>query len=112
MEIINSGGNIVNDRRSQRSLHNQMELEITLRVASATDESFLLQLRKLTMTEHLMEAGVPTDDEAHLERIRSNFEDAKAVRAGEDEIGLLKFSRQAEANGAQFRALAKVRGSC
>lgn len=70
-----------------------MEDEITMRAASAADECFLLRLRKLTMTEHLIRAGVPVDDETHLERIRSNFEDAKVVRAGEDDVGLLKLSR-------------------
>jgi ribosomal protein S18 acetylase RimI-like enzyme len=70
-----------------------MELEITLRDASAADESFLLRLRKLAMTEHLQKAGVPIDDETHFQRIRSNFEDAKVVRAGEEDVGLLKLSR-------------------
>ncbi|MDR3571277.1 MAG: GNAT family N-acetyltransferase [Candidatus Pacebacteria bacterium] len=70
-----------------------MEPEITLRDASAADESFLLRLRKLTMTEHLLNAGAPIDDETHLQRIRSNFEDAKVIQAGKDDIGLLKLSR-------------------
>lgn len=70
-----------------------MEPEITLRKASAGDESFLLRLRKLTMTEHLLNAGVPIDDETHFQRIRSNFDEAQVIRAGKDDIGLLKFSR-------------------
>ncbi|AIO37496.1 acetyltransferase domain protein [Burkholderia cenocepacia] len=70
-----------------------MEPKITLRPASAADEPFLLRLRKLTMAEHLRKAGVSTDDETHYQRIRSNFEDAKIVRAGEEDIGLLKLSR-------------------
>lgn len=70
-----------------------MELEITLRAASAADESFLLRLRKLTMTEHLRKAGVPIDDDTHFQLIRSYFEDAKVIRAGEDDVGLLKLSR-------------------
>ncbi len=70
-----------------------MKPEITLRDASSADETFLLRLRKLTMTEHLLNAGVPIDDGTHLQRIRSKFEDAKVIRAREDDVGLLKLSR-------------------
>ncbi|WP_277428466.1 hypothetical protein [Trinickia sp. Y13] len=41
-----------------------MVIEITLRAASAADQPFLLQLGKLTMTKHLLKAGVATDDDS------------------------------------------------
>lgn len=50
-------------------------------------------LRKLTMTEHLQRAAVPTDDEAHYQRIWLNFEDARIICEGDASIGLLKLSR-------------------
>jgi ribosomal protein S18 acetylase RimI-like enzyme len=71
-----------------------MKLTIELRPASIADEPFLLQLRKSTMTEHLQKAGVATDDGTHFERIRANFEDARVVRAGDEDVGLLKISRE------------------
>ncbi|ATF34164.1 N-acetyltransferase [Burkholderia thailandensis] len=70
-----------------------MAQKITLRPASTADEPFLLRLRKRTMTDHLQKAGVPADDETHYERIRSNFEDAKVIRADDEDVGLLKVSR-------------------
>ena len=70
-----------------------MNQSINLHAASKDDEPFLLQLRKLTMTEHLERAAVPVDDEAHYQRIRSNFEDAKIICEGNRSIGLVKLSR-------------------
>ncbi|CAD9223908.1 Histone acetyltransferase HPA2 and related acetyltransferases [Burkholderia cenocepacia] len=68
---------------------------ISLRPASAADLPFLLTLRRLTMTEHLQRVGAPTDDEAHDQRIRANFDDAMIVCEGADAIGLLKVTRAA-----------------
>ena len=73
-----------------------MSQSINLRAASQDDEPFLLQLRKLTMTEHLRRVAMPIDDETHYERIRSNFEDAQIICEGERSIGLIKLSRMPE----------------
>jgi len=70
-----------------------MNQSINLRAASKDDEPFLLQLRKLTMTEYLERATIPVDDDAHYQRIRSNFEDAKIICEGNRSIGLIKLSR-------------------
>ncbi|NHV26831.1 N-acetyltransferase [Burkholderia sp. D-99] len=64
-----------------------------LRPASAADLPFLLTLRQLTMTEHLQRAGVPSDDAAHDQRIRANFDDAMIVCKDDEAIGLLKVTR-------------------
>ncbi|KVG53558.1 GNAT family N-acetyltransferase [Burkholderia territorii] len=71
---------------------------ICLRPACATDLPFLLTLRRLTMTEHLQRVGAPTDDAAHDQRIRANFDDAMIVADGADAdaIGLLKVTRAAD----------------
>ncbi|MBN3817218.1 GNAT family N-acetyltransferase [Paraburkholderia sp. Se-20369] len=70
-----------------------MRLKIEWRAATPADVPFLLSLRKLTMTEHLQRAAMPTDDDAHYQRISANFEDASIVCDGEVRIGLLKLSR-------------------
>ena len=70
--------------------------QINLRAASQDDEPFLLQLRKLTMTEHLRRVAMPIDDATHYQRIRSNFEDAQIICKGERNIGLIKLSRMSE----------------
>ncbi|WP_423369752.1 GNAT family N-acetyltransferase [Burkholderia sp. LMG 32019] len=70
-----------------------MKPAIDLRPASTTDLPFLLTLRQLTMTEHLQRAGVPSDDAAHDQRIRANFDDAMIVCKDDEAIGLLKVTR-------------------
>lgn len=72
-----------------------MKPAIDLRPASLEDLPFLLTLRRLTMTEHLQRVGAPTDDAAHDQRIRANFEAAMIVCEGTDAIGLLKVTRAA-----------------
>ncbi|AQT51716.1 GNAT family N-acetyltransferase [Burkholderia orbicola] len=72
-----------------------MKPAIHLRAASQEDLPFLLTLRRLTMTEHLQRVGAPTDDDAHDQRIRANFDDAMIVCEGADAIGLLKVTRAA-----------------
>ncbi|KVO56981.1 GNAT family N-acetyltransferase [Burkholderia stagnalis] len=70
---------------------------IEWRAATPADMPFLLSLRKLTMTEYLQRAAMPTDDEAHYQRIAARFEDA-AILCDEDVcIGLLKLSRTGDA---------------
>ncbi|WGS47683.1 GNAT family N-acetyltransferase (plasmid) [Burkholderia sp. JSH-S8] len=70
---------------------------IEWRAATPADMPFLLSLRKLTMTEHLQRAAMPTDDDAHYQRIASHFEDARILYDGEVRIGLLKLSRTGDA---------------
>lgn len=74
-----------------------MSRHIEWRAATPADMPFLLSLRKLTMTEHLQRAAMPTDDDAHHQRIASNFEDARILHDGEVLIGLLKLSRTGNA---------------
>lgn len=81
---------------STRDRSSTMPPAICLRPATAADLPFLLRLRRLTMTEHLRRVGAPTDDKAHDQRIRSNFEDAMIVCDGADAIGLLKVTRAAD----------------
>ncbi len=73
----------------------ESEMPITLRPASAFDEPFLLDLRRATMTEHLDRVGEPTTSEAHDQRMRYRFEEARIVCIGGARIGLLKAYRDA-----------------
>jgi len=70
---------------------------VSLRAATLADEAFLLELRKLTMTEHLQRAGEPTDEATHYERMRFHFDDAQIVRHGGVDVGLLKLSKPGNA---------------
>lgn len=74
-----------------------MRRNIEWRTATAADMPFLLSPRKLTTTEHLQRVALPTDDDAHHQRIASNFEDAGILSDGEVRIGLLKLSRTGDA---------------
>ncbi|HEX7906544.1 MAG TPA: GNAT family N-acetyltransferase [Paraburkholderia sp.] len=66
---------------------------ITLRAATPADESFLFNLRKATMDEHLKRAGESTDEHTHWERLRYRYNDSCIVCCGSEEIGLFKSLR-------------------
>ena len=68
---------------------------LRLRAATLADEPFLLELRGLTMTEHLERAGEPVDAATHYERMRFHFDDAQIIRYRDEDVGLLKLSRSA-----------------
>lgn len=58
--------------------------------ATKADITFLLRLRKLSMQEHLNNAGIKMNDVAHLERITEHFSDSNIIHANQQAIGLLK----------------------
>ncbi|MFC0697825.1 GNAT family N-acetyltransferase [Paraburkholderia humisilvae] len=66
---------------------------IRLRAATPDDEAFLIELRKLTMTEHLARAGEPIDDESHRLRMLANFDLAQIICCDALRIGLMKLVR-------------------
>jgi ribosomal protein S18 acetylase RimI-like enzyme len=65
----------------------------TLRPAQAADETFLFNLRKATMTEHMQRAGEPVDDAEHRTRLLRRYEDAQVVCIHGEPAGLLKAYR-------------------
>jgi ribosomal protein S18 acetylase RimI-like enzyme len=71
-------------------LSHDLTRDITLRPALATDEAFLLALRKDTMERYLEGAGEPVDEQTHLRRIRSHFSDAKIICLADERVGLVK----------------------
>ncbi|GAB2900415.1 GNAT family N-acetyltransferase [Paraburkholderia jirisanensis] len=70
-------------------------LALSLRAATLADEPFLLELRGLTMTEHLARAGEPIDAATHYERMRFHFDDAQIICYADADVGLLKLSKPA-----------------
>jgi len=67
-------------------------MNFLLRVAIESDKEFLLNLRKLTMSEHLANAGIHMTDAQHAERLDYSFEDAQIIEMEGESIGLLKYS--------------------
>lgn len=55
------------------------------------DISYLLDLRKRTMNEHLKNENMPTDDKSHLKRIKYHFENGFIIFNGEKRVGFLKY---------------------
>jgi ribosomal protein S18 acetylase RimI-like enzyme len=86
---------------------------VFLRPAQTSDAAFLIELRKLTMSEHLDRVGEPTDDVSHAQRVYDRFEDAKIICdcVDEERIGLLKYYRTpTEWTLVQVQILPKCQG--
>lgn len=60
------------------------------------DVPFLLALRRATMTEYLLKAGFKINDDYHLARINEAFQDSLLIKLENDNIGLLKLSKQSD----------------
>lgn len=65
-------------------------MNITLRPALESDLAFLIALRTNTMQQYLKQAGMPTDKEDFIQRIRYKFECANIVLVDEQPAGLFK----------------------
>ena len=67
---------------------------IKYKKATEQDLEFLLWLRKETMVEHLIKAGMEVNEENLLSRIKHQFENAKIILLNDQKIGLLKITKQ------------------
>ncbi|OLL31848.1 GNAT family N-acetyltransferase [Burkholderia sp. SRS-W-2-2016] len=67
--------------------------DLILRRAHAGDEAFLLELRRATMTEHLVRAGEPTDEATHRARLLDRYDAAQVICVDGAPAGLLKAFR-------------------
>jgi N-acetylglutamate synthase-like GNAT family acetyltransferase len=63
---------------------------IGFRRSQQSDIGYLLQLRKATMEEHLIVAGLNLSDQQHLERINECFADSSIILMNKKPIGLIK----------------------
>ena len=69
---------------------------ISYRKATEKDLDALLDLRVKTMESHLINSGVNTTEEFHLERIKYKFENAEIILLENIEVGLLKIMESNE----------------
>ena len=58
--------------------------------AGYQDVGFLTYLRKLTMEEHLLNAGLKLSGEQHVARVHEHFSDSYLIKLGQTTVGLIK----------------------
>jgi ribosomal protein S18 acetylase RimI-like enzyme len=63
---------------------------IAFKLASEIDKNFLLALRKSSMDDHLITAGIVLNDQQHMQRIDEFFSDSHLILRNNQRIGLLK----------------------
>jgi len=71
-------------------MHSDKKIIIGFRQAQQSDIAYLLQLRKSSMGEHLIAAGLNLSDQQHLERINEYFGDSFIILMNKQPIGLIK----------------------
>lgn len=74
-----------------------MTKELTYMPAVESDMGYLLWLREQTMTPYLALAGIPTDEQTHLDRIRYRWQNAQIISWQGTKVGLLKCMQDGEA---------------
>lgn len=70
--------------------------QISFSAATQEDIEYLLWLRKATMDEYIIRAGLPATEEAHLARINYAFEHARIISVNGDRAGLIKIIEHAD----------------
>ena len=86
-------------------------MKISFRQATYDDVNFLLELRKLSMTDHLLAAGIELDDAHHMGRVMEHFHDSKLILLGDKPIGLLKIGHfDNRLHISQFQLLPHTQG--
>jgi len=71
-----------------------MKEKIQLRPVSENDIPYLLKLRKITMDQHIVSAGIVPSEETHLARIYYRLDCALIVQYEDRDIGLLKVIKE------------------
>lgn len=69
-------------------------MDVILRQATPDDVPFLLELREITMGEHLRNIGMPTSQEDYLRRIQYKYDCAEIITVNNQPIGLYKVEYQ------------------
>jgi len=67
-----------------------MKVIIGFRRADKADVDFLLILRKTSMNEHLLRAGIALSEQYHLSRINEYFSDSHLILRDKQAVGLIK----------------------
>lgn len=65
-------------------------MNVNFRQAQESDLDFLIDLRKVTMNNHLKKVSGAIDDKSHIDRIMYRFDAAKIVLVDGIKAGLLK----------------------
>jgi ribosomal protein S18 acetylase RimI-like enzyme len=73
-----------------------MPAEITLRQATAEDESWLVDLRRCVIAPYREALGLQSDDATLLASVREGYEHAQIICEGDRRIGLFKAYRDEE----------------
>lgn len=84
---------------------------LSFKKAGPQDTSFLLKLRKLSMTEHLLAAGLDYDDEQHKARILEYYNDTYLLNLEDKTIGVVKLGQMVDRwHIRQFQILPEYHG--
>ena len=88
-----------------------MKATISFRGAGNCDIAFMLNLRKLSMGQHLSNAGLNLTDDQHMVRIKEHFKDSNIILCNKKDIGLLKLGLLTESiHIRQFQLLPEFQG--
>ncbi len=68
-----------------------MKFTIGFRKVKHEDLDFLLELRRKSMTKHLLAAGIRMTKEQHLERIKEAYYESQIILYDRKPIGVVKF---------------------
>ena len=67
--------------------------QVTFRRASHDDIPFLLELRRRTMSAHLLASGIVASERERTERVLANFDCAWIILQADRPVGLLKVAK-------------------
>jgi len=66
------------------------KMATTLISVKAEDKSYLIELRKITMVEHLERAGIYLSEDQHIDRVDNDFECFQIIYTGAKRAGAIK----------------------
>ncbi len=88
-----------------------MAVMLSYRRATLDDLSFLIQLRRLTMSEHLQNAGLYLTAQQHQEKVQEFFNDTQIILLNNKAIGALKLAAfSSSLHIRQFQISPKMQG--
>lgn len=70
---------------------NDMKFTIGFRNVKHDDLDFLVKLRKKSMNQHLLAAGIKMSNEQHIERVKEAFYESHIILCDRKPIGVVKF---------------------
>jgi ribosomal protein S18 acetylase RimI-like enzyme len=88
-----------------------MAVMLSYRRATLDDLSFLIQLRRLTMSEHLQKAGLHLTEQQHQEKVQEFFNDTQIILLNNKAVGALKLGLfSSSLHIRQFQISPKMQG--